>query len=134
MANLSLYRDAVTMRKFSQLSDASAITFTGGARISRHDEVEPSEDGAAHPVVIRAFIENEPKRHRRISRCRLSQSRITLETLRKFAAGTTQKFAVKPDNDWRMSRFRCVQNSLERFEIPAFEVAERIVAFAGVAD
>ena len=99
MADLSLYRDAATMGKFRQLSDSLAVVFIGGSRISRHDEIEPGEDGAAHPLVVRAFIENEPARHRRTSGCRPSQPRITLETFRKFATGTTQKFAVEPDDD-----------------------------------
>src|ERR1700761_6833889 len=99
MANLSLYRDAVTMGKFRQRSDSLAVVFIGGSRISRHDEVESREHGFAHPIVVWAFIENEPARHRRISGCRPSQPRITLETFRKFATGTTQKFAVEPDDD-----------------------------------
>ena len=46
----------------------------GGSRISRHNEIKSGEYGTAHPIVVRAFIENEPTRYRRAGRRRFSQS------------------------------------------------------------
>ncbi len=122
------------MGKRSQLGDPTAVIFVRSGRICRHDEIESGEHRVAHPLIVGTFIKNQSTWHTRTGRCRFSQLGITLETLGSFAIRMTQKLPVETDNDRRASGFGRIENTLQRFEIPALEVTKRVAVFARVVN